>query len=561
MFTGGEATAVDPATGSRPAASRAIPVVPVSARTRSIWLNQLVLGATTLVLVVLLLFIQPDQLARWWFGGGIILIVVITAATLIAPWARLSAHAVLVVPLADLVAVGLMNLGSDLRFAFLWAFPVVWIAMHYGARTLAAALALVGAFLLVSSSVAPGTDATIRFVLVIVVLAFIGITLHVSSKRTRAFKRLLRRQARRLQATLDRATAQERRIAEMIDGIDLGIVRLSPGGELLALNAAYRRLYGLGEQESPADAPAVEYHALGGEAVAPEQRPFARAARGEAFGPETVWLFDAEGVWRAIDVAATPLASSIEDEASMLLVIREVTDLLEAQRARDQVVAMASHEIRNPLTVILGRAELALERDLSSATRDDFTVIESSAERMLTMLEQTLKASRAAFSAPRETDDIDLRSVLEAALEGVRANARSRNIALVTDVPPSLPTRGDEFRLRQVFDNLLSNAVKYTPRQGTVSVRATAEPRVIRVEIADSGIGIAAEDLDRVFEPYFRSSAAGETAPGTGLGLGIAREIVEAHDGSLVLTSGTGTGTGVGAGTVATVTLPKGRAE
>lgn len=552
MFTGGGATEIDPVVAPPSTDSRAIPVVAVSSRTRSIWLNQLVLGATTLVLVVLLLFIQPGQLAQWWFGGGVLLIVVITAATLIAPWARLSARAVLMVPLADLCAVGLLNLDSDLRFAFLWAFPIVWIAMHYSARTLAAALVLVGGFLLVSSSVDPGTDATIRFVLVIVVLAFIGITLHVSSLRTRAFKRLLRRQARRLQATLDRSTAQERRIAEMIDGIDLGIVRLSPGGELLALNAAYRRLYGLGEQESPADAPAVEYAALGGEAVPPHGRPFARASRGEAFGPETVWLFDAEGVWRALEVAATPLASANDDEASMLLVVREVTELLEAQRARDQVVAMASHEIRNPLTVILGRAELALERELSPATRDDFTVVEASAERMLTMLEQTLKDSRAAFTAPRDTDDIDLRPVLEASLEGVRANARSRNIALVTDVPPTLPTRGDEFRLRQVFDNLLSNAVKYTPRQGTVSVRATAERGAIRIDVADSGIGIAPEDLDRVFEPYFRSSTAGQTAPGTGLGLGIAREIVEAHDGTLALASAPGSGT------VATVTLPRG---
>ncbi|WP_322410087.1 ATP-binding protein [Microbacterium invictum] len=526
---------------------------PISSRTRSIWLSQLVLGATVLAVVILLMFIQPMRLAGWAFTSGILLLVAITAATMIAPWARLSSAAVLIVPFADLFAVGLLNLDGDLRFAFLWTFPIVWIALYYGARTLAVALGAVGLFLLVVASVTPGPDSTIRVVLVIIVLSFIGITLHVGSRRTRAFKRLLRQQARRLRSTLDRSTAQERRIAEMIDGIDLGIVRLAPDGELLALNAAYRRLYGLGEQESPAAATVIEHVVVDGPEVPAHERPFARAARGEAFDPETFWLLDAEGTWRAVTASASPLASRTEGEASMLLVVRDVTALLHAERARDQVVAMASHEIRNPLTVILGRAELALERDLDAGSRDDFAVIEASAERMLTMLEQTLRDSRSSFTAPRGTDEIDLRTVLEASLAGVQANARSRNITLLTELPASLPVRGDAFRLRQVFDNLLTNAVKYTPRQGTVSVRAAADGDRVRVDVADSGIGIPDDEIDRVFEPYFRSSAAGRTAPGTGLGLGIARDIVEAHGGGLTLTSE------LGAGTTARVTVPRAR--
>ncbi|NYF15378.1 signal transduction histidine kinase [Microbacterium sp. AK009] len=556
MFTGGRSRTVDAAPaplspGSVGPDTRMPVPAPISSRTRSIWLSQLVLGATVLAVVILLLFLQPAQLASWTFTGGILLLVAITAATMIAPWARLSSAAVLVVPFADLFAIGLLNLDGDLQFAFLWTFPIVWIGLHYGARTLAVALGAVGLFLLIVASITPGTASTIRVVLVMVVLSFIGITLSVGSTRTRAFKRLLRRQARRLRETLDRATAQERRIAEMIDGIDLGIVRLSPDGELLALNAAYRRLYGLGEQEDPAHAAVIEHAAVDGPEVPADARPFARAARGEAFAPETYWIPDAEGTWRAVIVSASPLASRSEEEASMLLVVREVTALLHAERARDQVVAMASHEIRNPLTVILGRAELALERDVDPASRDDFTVIEASAERMLTMLEQTLRDSRSSFTAPRGTDEIDLRAVLEASLVGVKANARARNITLHADFPPALPVRGDAFRLRQVFDNLLTNAVKYTPRQGTVSVRAAVDRDLIHVDIADSGIGIPADDIDRVFEPYFRSSAAGETAPGTGLGLGIARDIVEAHGGTLTLTSQ------AGEGTTASIRLPR----
>ncbi|WP_141936822.1 sensor histidine kinase [Microbacterium sp. SLBN-154] len=556
MLTGGRSRTVDasPApisTWSVAPDTRMLAPAPISTRTRSIWLSQLVLGVTVLAVVILLLFIQPSQLANATFTGGVLLLVVITAATLIAPWARLTSAAVLIVPFADLFAVGLLNLDGDLRFAFLWTFPIVWIALHYGARTLAVALGAVGLFLLIVASLNPGTESTIRVVLIIIVLSFIGITLHVGSRRTRAFKRLLRQQARRLRATLDRATAQERRIAEMIDGIDLGIVRLSPGGELLALNAAYRRLYGLGEQEDPAHTAVIEHAGVDGPEVPADERPFARAARGEAFAPETYWIIDAEGTWRAVTVSASPLASRSEDEASMLLVVREVTALLHAERARDQVVAMASHEIRNPLTVILGRAELALERDVDAASRDDFTVIEASAERMLTMLEQTLRDSRSSFTAPRGTDEIDLRSVLEASLVGVTANARARNITLHTELPPVLPARGDAFRLRQVFDNLLTNAVKYTPRQGTVSVRAAVDRDMIHVDVSDSGIGIPADEIDRVFEPYFRSSAAGQTASGTGLGLGIARDIVEAHGGTLTLTSH------VDEGTTASVALPR----
>lgn len=521
------------------------------ARTRSIWLTQLVLAASVLITAILVMVLQPDLFGHWNFLLGTLLVVVLTLATLTVPWSGVPASAVLAVPFADAIAIGLMSSGSELRLGYLWAFPVMWVAMHFRTTALAIMLALIGIILLFDSAMTPGPLGALRVFVVLLTLTFIGITAHLSLRRTRSLRRLLRRQADRLTATLSRRSDQERRTMEILNGIDTGIARISEDGTVLAVNDAYSRLYGLDALDPTLPAQSVEYTGLRGMPVPYSERPFSRAARGETFTDASVWLFTVEGEWRALSVTAKRLAARGDEESSILLLVHDVTALTYAQRERERFTAMASHELKHPLTVMIGNAELALELDeLTPRTRERFESIVAASDRMLTMTESLVTTSRRGFSGRDEVADIDLRQILLESVASFRPTAAANDISVDVRADEALPITADGFRLRQVVDNVVSNAIKYTPRDGRVRIVGAVDGGTVVLTVADSGIGIGAEDLPRVLTPYFRTDEAKQKSGGTGLGLGISNDIVLAHGGTLEIDSE------VGAGTTVTVRLP-----
>ncbi|MDQ7878312.1 PAS domain-containing sensor histidine kinase [Microbacterium sp. QXD-8] len=521
------------------------------ARTRSIWLTQLVLAASVLITAVLVMVLQPELFGHWNFLLGTVLVITLTLATLAVPWSQIPASAVLAVPFADALAIGLMSTGTELRLGYLWAFPVMWVAMHFRATALAAMLAVIGLILLLDSASTPAPWAALRVFVVLLTLTFIGITSHIALRRTRSLRRLLRRQAGRLTATLSRRSDQERRTMEILNGIDTGIARISEDGTLLAVNDAYSRLYGLDPLDPMRPAQSVEYTGLRGMPVPFSERPFSRAARGETFTDASVWLFTAQGEWRALSVTAKRLAARGDEDSSILLLVHDVTALTYAQRERERFTAMASHELKHPLTVMIGNAELALELDeLTPRTRERFESIVAASDRMLTMTESLVTTSRRGFSGRDEVDDIDLQQILLESVASFRPTAVADDISVDVRADEPLPITADGFRLRQVVDNVVSNALKYTPREGRVRITGAVEGDTVVLTVADSGIGIGADDLPHILTPYFRTSEAKKKSGGTGLGLGISNDIVLAHGGTLEIDSE------VGAGTTVTIRLP-----
>ena len=362
----------------------------------------------------------------------------------------------------------------------------------------------------------------------------------------------MRRQAGRLTATLDRRSDQERRTTEILNGIDTGIARISEGGALLAVNDAYSRLYGLDPLNLTLPARSVEYTGLRGMPVPFSERPFARAARGETFSDASVWLFTAGGEWRALSVTAKRLSARGDEESSILLLVHDVTALTYAERERERFTAMASHELKHPLTVMIGNAELALELDdLTPRTRERFQTIVGASERMLKMTESLGSTSRRGFSARDSVDDIDLRQILLDSVTSFRPTAAAGDIEIDVHADDRLWVTADGFRLRQVVDNIVSNAIKYTPRDGRVRIVGAIEDDAVALIVSDTGIGIGADDLPRILTPYFRTAEAKKTSGGTGLGLGITNDIVRAHGGTLTIDSE------AGAGTTVTVRLPR----
>jgi signal transduction histidine kinase len=253
------------------------------------------------------------------------------------------------------------------------------------------------------------------------------------------------------------------------------------------------------------------------------------------------------GLIRALDRArATERDARGEAELAQRLLTEQNRRLREADRLKDEFVALISHDLRTPLTSIMGYVELALEEDLTDAQRGYLNVVERNAERLLRLVNDLLfVASLQAGELALEREELDLATVVRQSVAEAEPRAAARAITLTCEVDADVPyVHADKGRLLQVLDNLVTNALKFTPEGGAVDVSLRNAPTGrVRLDVRDSGIGIAAEEQSRLFERFFRASSAVEQQlPGTGLGLYIARVISEAHGGSIRVTSGLGQG-------------------
>jgi signal transduction histidine kinase len=229
--------------------------------------------------------------------------------------------------------------------------------------------------------------------------------------------------------------------------------------------------------------------------------------------------------------------------------IREKGRQLEiANRHKSEFLANMSHELRTPLNAIIGFSEVLDERYFGQLTdkQDEYVKdIHSSGKHLLSLINDILDLSKIeAGRMELEVSDFDLPSALDNALTLVKERAQRHSIALGKRVDPALGTvRADERKVKQIMLNLLSNAVKFTPEGGRVSVAAKANGEAIEISVADTGIGIAPEDQEAVFEE-FKQVGRDYTrkAEGTGLGLALTKRFVELHGGTISLTSTPGKG-------------------
>jgi signal transduction histidine kinase len=227
-----------------------------------------------------------------------------------------------------------------------------------------------------------------------------------------------------------------------------------------------------------------------------------------------------------------------------------------ANRIKDDFLATLSHELRTPLHAIIGWVALLRTRlyDDQARTRA-LEVIERNAKAQASLIEDLLDVSRITLGQLQLTWTlIDLAPVVYSAVESIRPTAETRGITIAADIDinPDTSVRGDATRLQQVFWNLLSNAVKFTPPGGKVTVRARPAAGQAEIEVTDTGRGISPDFLPRMFDRFRRADRGTTTADrGLGLGLAIARQLVEMHGGTLTAAS-----PGLNQGATFVVTLP-----
>jgi signal transduction histidine kinase len=255
------------------------------------------------------------------------------------------------------------------------------------------------------------------------------------------------------------------------------------------------------------------------------------------------------------------------DVTEQVLSRREVERLLaESEAARTEAEAAnqvkaafltnMSHELRTPLNAIAGYVELLqmqIAGPLAEQQRQYIDRIHQSQRHLLGLINEVLNFAKLETGSVRyNIEDVPVAAVLGAAEALIAPQAEARGLRLVLfDVPPELVARADEEKLRQVVANLLSNAVKFTPRGGRIDVAAARDEGHVRIDVRDTGIGISADKLDSIFEPFVQvRSDLTRPYDGTGLGLAISRDLVHGMNGELTVESAPG------AGSTFTVTLP-----
>ena len=385
-------------------------------------------------------------------------------------------------------------------------------------------------------------------------LAFLIKTLHATRGRGEALSRQasqLKTVAGRLEASLKNAAAinarlnqSEARYKGLVDAQGDAIFRRDAQSRLTYGNDAFFRLFGLNPTRALGYPFAPEPHP---QSRAPVFGSFLESGQHRARYDQHVktadgyrWIAwedfavrDSHG--RLVEVQS--VGRDITDRKSLEEALTEARDNAEeASRAKSGFLATMSHEIRTPMNGVLGMGRLLLETELRPEQRTYAQAITQSGEALLSLIGDILDFSKIeAGMLHLDEDEVDVRAMLPSVAELLCERAYLKNVEVTTIVAPDVPhaIRTDELRLRQVLTNLMGNAVKFTER-GAVCVEAVMENRMLRIEVRDTGVGVAAAKRQEIFQEFVQAdSSHARKFGGTGLGLAISRRLVNTMGGDI----------------------------
>jgi two-component system phosphate regulon sensor histidine kinase PhoR len=369
----------------------------------------------------------------------------------------------------------------------------------------------------------------------------------------------LDRLTRAVQASLARVGAERDRLDAVLANLADGVVMIDGAGRIARLNPAATQL--LGQAQSEAHGRTLAEVLRDHELVALVER----ARRAEALPRVNTAFLEWQRPPRFLRAAVTRFGP--RDDRQTLLVLQDLTELRRLETVRRDFVANVSHELRTPIAAVKAMVETLQEGaiDDPEAGRDFLARIESEVDGLHQLVEELLELSR--LESGRATVTLaptDPALLVQQAVRRLAPLAERAHVALRAEAPDRLPLVDvDAERMAQVLVGVIHNAVKFTPPGGSVVVSARRDGGRVRLSVADTGVGLASEDVPRIFERFYKASprapergSGGSGGPsgtgGTGLGLAIAKHTVQLHDGTIWAESD-----GPGRGTAIQISLPR----
>jgi two-component system NtrC family sensor kinase len=336
----------------------------------------------------------------------------------------------------------------------------------------------------------------------------------------------------------ERTEAERRQLETVLTQTESGVLVLDPENRLILINRAARQAYGInGDVLGRSVVEAVDDAELLALIRAPGAQP-----RREELSLRDGRVFNAQ--------------RTLIPGVGQSIVMHDITHLKELDRIKSEFVTTVSHDLRSPLTAILGYVEL-IERagPVTEQQKEFIRRVRLSVEQITNLVTDLLDLGRIEAGLDASKEKTPLAVLARYAVEGLRNLAEAKQVGVFAELPDELPmVTGDPYRLRQMIGNLIENAVKYTAAGGRVDITAEAEGDQVILRVRDNGPGIPPADQPYLFDKFFRASNVPEDSTGTGLGLSIVKSIVDNHQGRIWVDSK------VGAGSTFTVVLPRAEA-
>lgn len=353
-----------------------------------------------------------------------------------------------------------------------------------------------------------------------------------SMTRARRLGDWLRRQVKMTTASLEEraklSETERTRYESIFSNIQDGVIVLDNRNNILFLNPSIREIFGLGAQEM-SGTPLLEVVSH------PDVRALLTRA---AEGPLRYHEINLDS-GQVLNAQFTPIPG-----IGSAITMQDISYLKELDRMKNDFVHTVSHDLRSPLTALLGYTEL-IDRigSLNDQQREFLQRIQASVQHITNLVNDLLDLERIEAGFDTRREQVHIGSVLKYTLDTFEAQARAKKISLTmslgTDI---LPLRANPIRIRQLLDNLVGNAIKYTPADGKVEINVAARDKQIIIQVLDNGPGIPQNEQSRIFDKFYRASNVPDGVQGSGLGLAIVKSIVESHHGRIWVESSQGKG-------------------
>jgi len=331
---------------------------------------------------------------------------------------------------------------------------------------------------------------------------------------------------------------EKQRITAMLDSAADGILILNPDHSIERTNAAFARMFGLSQEmlQSMTHEDVIHWakdpHGItlgeaeaGGWPLSPQAHLYVEGDLRRPSGQPPL----------PVGITYAPLISTEGSLLNTIATIRDITRFRQADELKSEFVSIVSHELKTPVALIKGYVSTLRRDDVQwdpEIMGESLQVIEEEADRLTRLIEDLLDASRLqAGGMPLKRSDIAMKSMAERLAE--RFQVQTEDHQIIVDLPDDLPVvMADEIRIEQVLSNLISNAIKYAP-DGKITINGCGRPQEILICVADEGPGIHTGDLPHIFDRFYRSPETSRKTKGAGLGLYLARAIIEAHGGRI----------------------------